>query len=97
MKLEVKLNDEKNGVELLFDEQPSEILSERIETLGFKHSYNSFLKWYAPQHPALVEYARALEKALFEGNDFLSSITALLRSFGRKHRAKQVQLCYHFL
>lgn len=72
MKLEVKLNDKKNGVELLFDRQPSAILSKRIEALGFKRSFNSFLKWYAPQHPALVEYAQALQQALFEGNDVLS-------------------------
>ena len=72
MKLEVHLNDEKNGVELLFSQGLPIALYERLLELGFKYSFHESLKWYAPRHPAYVGYANALRQALFDGKDFLS-------------------------
>lgn len=72
MKVEVSLNDEKRGVELLFSEELPNGLADRLKEFGFKQGFRQPLKWYAPQHPAYINYANELKEALLKDRAFLS-------------------------
>ncbi len=72
MKVEVILNDAKRGVELLFSEELPKGLANRLKEVGFKQGFKEPLKWYAPQHPAFINYAKELKEALLKDEAFLS-------------------------
>ncbi|MCB0376218.1 MAG: hypothetical protein KDD04_09895, partial [Sinomicrobium sp.] len=72
MRIEVILNDAKSGVELLFSKELPIALSNRLKEYGFKPVNGQPLKRYAPQHPAFINYAKALQEALLKGKDLLS-------------------------
>jgi|GEM_PF-833160 hypothetical protein len=72
MKLDISFNNEKNGIELLFSEQPSKVLGDYLTELGFKKGFKVPLKWTSPRHPAYATYAGELKEALLKKRDELS-------------------------
>ncbi|HEY9084060.1 MAG TPA: N-6 DNA methylase [Vicingaceae bacterium] len=72
MKLEISYNDEKDGIELLFSEQPPIVLADYLMELGFKKGFIVPLKWTSPRHPAYATYAGELKEALLKNRDYLS-------------------------
>lgn len=72
MNVEVSLNDQKRGVELLFSNDLPKEYALLLTEYGYKQGFRESLKWYAPLHPAYVNYAHALKEALLKGEEFSS-------------------------
>lgn len=55
----VRLNDEKNGIEIVFADKPSQDVLEKLNASEFKWSRRQKL-WYAKQSPSNIEFANSL-------------------------------------
>lgn len=72
MNVQVTHNTAKNGIEILFS-KPIEIeLFLFLEKLGFRHTFNNKLKWYADFHPPYVKFAHSLKNRLERNTDWRS-------------------------
>lgn len=78
MRVEILYNNEKNGIELLFDQVPSYEEKLRLKAIGFKSEFwhpdryeLEDYKWYAKDHPAYRRYAEDLKDAFAQGESLL--------------------------
>ncbi|WP_298511136.1 hypothetical protein [uncultured Kordia sp.] len=72
MNVQVTHNTAKNGIEILFSNPVETELIDFLQKLGFKHLFNNSLKWYADYHPAHVNFAYDLQKAIENNTDWKS-------------------------
>lgn len=72
MQLEYSFNEEHDGIELHFKEEPSAKQKAHLKESGFKEGFHQPLKWWAKRHPAFVTFAEELKKTLLKGDPFTS-------------------------
>ncbi|MGH1387469.1 hypothetical protein [Kordia sp.] len=70
MNVQVTHNTAKNGIEILFSNPIDKELIDFLQKLGFKHLFYNTLKWYADYHPAYVNFAYDLQKAIENDTDW---------------------------
>lgn len=73
MRVEISHNDEKNGIELRFDQKPMEEVTSLLNILGFKYSYRQTM-WYAPLTNQRRDFAESLKASLAEEGDLRNII-----------------------
>ncbi|PZT57472.1 hypothetical protein [Paenibacillus silvae] len=57
----VTLNEEKNGIEISFDQKPDAEVIEELKSNGFRWSRFNGGKWWAKQSPETIAYAESLK------------------------------------
>lgn len=72
MQLEYSFNEEHDGIELHFKEEPSEKEKAHLKESGFKEGFHQPLKWWVKRHPAFVTFAEELKETLLKGDPFTS-------------------------
>ena len=72
MNVLVTHNTAKNGIEILFSKPIETELVAFLQKLGFKYLFNNRSKWYADYHPAYVNFAYDLQKAIENDTDWKS-------------------------
>ena len=70
MELSITHNENKKGIELLFNEALPEKLTTFLRELGFKESLKYKNTWYADAHPAYKSFATSLRDAFSRGDDW---------------------------
>jgi len=70
MQLEYSFNEEHDGIELHFKEEPSSKEKAHLKESGFKEGFHQPLKWWVKRHPAFVTFAEELKKTLLKGDPF---------------------------
>ena len=70
MRLSIAYNGAKNGIELLFSEEPVKELALFLRELGFKGSLSNPKMWYVANHPAYSYFTKSLKEVLDKGDDW---------------------------
>ncbi|MEM9885628.1 MAG: hypothetical protein AAF849_07030 [Bacteroidota bacterium] len=60
MQLSININEDKKGIEVRFDEKPSDHLTSLLGNLGFRYSYKQNM-WYASHTPQRLSFADQLK------------------------------------
>ena len=63
MQLSININEDKKGIEVRFDEKPSDHLTSLLGNLGFRYSYKQNM-WYASHTPQRLSFADQLKTRL---------------------------------